>query len=534
MKISLRPALVALTLALRFVAWNRADVTLAPLFSDHVVLQRDKPIPVWGTAEVGEKIKVTFGDQQREATAGYDGRWIAILEPRPASSSGTDLTITGMNTLTVRDVVVGEVWLCSGQSNMEWPVVRAANAAAEIAAANFPLIRHVQIERTVAGTPADTVKTSGWSPAAPQTAGGFTAVGYFFARDIHQKIGVPIGIVHSSWGGTPVESWMSPAALDSDPSFARVNERWQQILGEYATRKAEFDARFTAWVPAEAQAKAAIAARVEMAARGRSPVRLDPASLYNDWLRQNPRPRAPRGPGDPWTPAGLFNGMINPLLPYALRGVLWYQGESNAARASEYHALFVAMIKAWRAHFGQDDFPFFWVNLANYAVAEDGNERGRTYAFLREAQTKALVLPNTGQAITIDIGEPNNIHPANKQEVGRRLALLARNRVYGITADDAGPTFVSATREGAAMRVRFHHVSGGLIARDKPVQALELAGKDRVFYPADGRIDRDTLVVMSFSVREPMAVRYAWTNAPEANLYNGAGLPATPFRSDQW
>jgi sialate O-acetylesterase len=425
-------------------------------------------------------------------------------------------------------------WMCSGQSNMEWPVVRAANAAAEIAAANFPLIRHVQIERAVAESLADTAKTSGWQPASPQTAGSFTAVGYFFARDLHSKIGVPIGIVHSSWGGTPIESWMSPASLASDPAFAVVNQRWQQNLLEYSALKGQFDAQLAAWTQADAQARAAVTARVEMASRGRNPVRLDPATLYNDWLRQNPRPRAPRGPGDPWTPAGLFNGMINPLLPYALRGVLWYQGESNAARASEYHPLFAAMIRAWRTHFGQDEFPFFWVNLANFAVPGDGNEKGRSYAFLREAQTKTLMLPNTGQAVTIDIGDPQNIHPANKQEVGRRLALLARNRVYGLTTDDSGPTFASATREGAAMRVRFNHVSGGLIARDKPVQSLELAGADRVFYPADGRIDRDTLVVMSFSVREPLAVRYAWTNSPEANLYNGAGLPATPFRSDAW
>jgi sialate O-acetylesterase len=257
-------------------------------------------------------------------------------------------------------------------------------------------------------------------------------------------------------------------------------------------------------------------------------------ALHNDWLRQNPRPRPPRGPGDPWTPAGLFNGMINPLLPYALRGALWNQGESNADRASEYHPLFATMIKAWRVHFGQDDFPFYWVNLANYAVPTDGNERGRSYAILREAQTKTLALPNTGQAIAIDIGDPKDIHPANKQEVGRRLALIARNRVYDISGDDTGPIFVSATREGAAMRVRFSHASGGLVAHAKPVQSLELAGIDRVFYPADGRIDRDTLIVRAMAVREPVAVRYAWTNAPEANLYNGAGLPATPFRSDAW
>jgi sialate O-acetylesterase len=542
MKIPLRPAPGSLTLALIFAVAARADVTPAPLFTDHAVLQRDKSLPIWGTADVGEKIIVTFGEQRREATAGHDGRWIAYLDPLPSSTTGTELTIAGRNTITLRNVVVGDVWLCSGQSNMEWPVSRAANAEAEVAAANFPLLRHIRIERAVAETPAETAKTSGWQPASPQTTGGFTAVGYYFARDIHQKIGVPIGIIHSSWGGTPVEAWMSPAALETDPAFAVVRERWQQNLSAYPARKVEYEARLAAWNQAEAQVKAGLGTRVDNVARGRAPVRLDPAALYSDWLRQNPRPRAPRGPGDPWTPAGLFNGMINPLLPYALRGALWYQGESNADRAAEYHALFSTMIRAWRVHFGQDDFPFYWVNLANYAVPTDGNERGRTYAFLREAQTRTLALPNTGQALAIDIGDPKDIHPTNKQEVGLRLALLARNRVYGIFGDDTGPTFVSATREGAAratgpgqaMRVRFSHASGGLVSHDKPVQSLELAGVDRVFHPADGRIDRDTLIVTAFAVREPVAVRYAWTNAPDANLYNGAGLPAVPFRSDEW
>jgi sialate O-acetylesterase len=533
MKLPLRPAPVSLTLALLIAGAMHADVTPASLFTDHAVLQRDKRVPVWGTADVGEKITVTFGDQTREATAGYDGRWIAFLDAMPAAGTGADLSIAGKNTITLRNVVVGEVWLCSGQSNMEWPVARAMNADAEIAAAQAPLIRHVRIEHTVANSPADRVKTSGWQPASPQTAGAFTAVGYFFARDIHQKLGVPIGIIHSSWGGTPIEAWMSPVAL-GDLAFADVAQRWQQTTADYPARKSEFDRRNAEWTQADAGAKAAINARVETAARGRPALRLDPAALYNDWLRQNPRPRAPRGPGDPWTPSGLFNGMINPLLPYALRGTLWYQGESNAERPGSYHALFAAMIKAWRAHFGQDDFPFYWVNLANWAVPTDNNEKGRSFAWLRDAQTKTLALPNTGQALAIDIGEPRDIHPTNKQEVGRRLALLARNRLYGIPGDDTGPTFASATRDGAAMRVRFTHAASGLVAHDKPVQALELAGVDRVFYPADGRIDRDTLVVMSFSVRAPVAVRYAWTNSPEANLYSGAGLPAVPFRSDDW
>jgi sialate O-acetylesterase len=503
----------------------RADVTPAPLFTDHAVLQRDKPVAIWGRATPGEKVTVRFAAQQRSATTGTDGRWIVLLDALATASEGAELTIAGKNTVVVHDVVVGDVWLCSGQSNMEFAVSRAINAPREIAAANFPLLRHVKIDRRVASAPADAVKTMGWQSTTPATVGAFTAVGYFFARDLHQKLGVPIGIVNSSWGGTPVESWMSPVALANDPAFKIVAERWERDLAAYPTAKPPYDAWLADWRNGEATAKA----------KG------EPA--HRAWLEKNPWRRAPRGPGDSWTPAGLFNGMINPLVPYALRGVLWYQGESNAEHAAEYHALFATMITAWRAHFGQGDVPFYWVSLANYKVPEDPT--GMSYAFLREAQTQTLSLPDTGQAIAIDIGNPDDIHPTNKQEVGHRLALLARNRVYGLVADDTGPTFASQTRENlppapggrggsAALRVRFTHTDGGLIAHDKPVQSLELAGADRVFHAATAVIDRDTLLVSAPEVKEPVAVRYAWRNAPEANLYNGAGLPAVPFRSDAW
>ncbi len=493
---------------------TRADVIPGPLFSDGAVLQRDKPVSVWGKADRGEKIVVTFADQRRETTADADGRWVVLLDPLATSGVGANLIIAGKNTVTLHDVVVGEVWLCSGQSNMEFAVSRTTQAKQEIAAAHFSLLRQVKIARAVAENPTDDAKTTGWKSATPETVGEFTAVGYFFARDLHLKLGVPIGLVHSSWGGTPVESWMSPAALASDSAFKVVFERWQQTVAAYPRAKEAYEPLLAAWSTAEAAAKA----------KG--------SPAHDAYLKKNPRPRAPRGPGDPWTPTGLFNGMINPLLPYAVRGILWYQGESNAERASEYHALFAKLITSWRAHFGQGDVPFYWVSLANYKPVED--QGGRTYAFLREAQTQTLSLPNTGQALAIDIGDPNDIHPTNKQEVGRRLALLAKHRVYHIVGDDTGPTFASVTREGNALRVRFTHGSGGLIAHDKPLQSLEIAGADRVYQPATGVIDRDSLLVSSPAVKQPVAVRYAWQNAPEANLYNGAGLPTVPFRSDNW
>ncbi len=511
MKTPLRLVLAFLIFAL--AAAGRADVTLAPLFADGAVLQRDKPLPVFGLATPDEKVTVEFAGQRREATTGRDGRWLVMLDALPASAQGRELTVRGANAITIRDVLVGEVWLCSGQSNMAFAVSRATNGAAEVAAAKYPLIRHLAIERTVAANPALTVKTSGWQSALPDRAGTFTAVGYFFARDLHLKLGVPIGLVNSSWGGTPVESWLSGAALASDPAFQIVDQRWMQTVESFSTLNADYQAKLAAWNKADAAAKT----------KGK------PAQ--DAFRKKQVRPRAPRGPGDPWTPRGLFNGMINPLLPAAFGGVLWYQGESNAERAGEYHALFRTLVTSWRAHFGQEDLPFYWVNLANFKVPADAS--GTTYAFLREAQTKTLALPHTGEALAIDIGDPNDIHPTNKQEVGRRLALIAKTRRFGIVGDDRGPVFDNATREGAALRIRFRHAEGGLIARDKPVQSLQLAGADGVWHPAAGKLERDTLVVSSPAVREPVAVRYAWSNAPEANLYNGAGLPATPFRTDK-
>ncbi|HEY0945058.1 MAG TPA: sialate O-acetylesterase [Opitutaceae bacterium] len=491
----------------------RADVALAPLFQDHAVLQQGKPVPVWGRADAGEKVTVTFAGQTAHATADADGRWILYLDTLPANATPAELVATGRNTVIVRDVLVGEVWLCSGQSNMEWPVSRAQNAKEEIATASFPLIRHFKVKRTVADAPQENVEGA-WAVCSPETAAHFTAVGYFFARDLHRKLGVPVGLVNSSWGGTPVESWMSPAALHSEPAFAVVRERWQKTLDEYPAKKAGFDEKVAAWEQKEAAAR--VAGEAALA----------------EFRQQNPRPWGLRGaPGDSWTPMGLYNAMINPLVPYALRGALWYQGESNAGHASEYHALFAAMITWWRAHFGQGDFPFYWVQLANYKA---GNGDGTDWAFLREAQTQTLSLPNTGQALAIDIGNPDDIHPTNKQEVGRRLALIAKTRIYEVPGDFSGPQFVSATPEGAAMRVRFNYADNGLTAGAKPLQSFVIAGADRKFYPATARIERDTVVVSAPEVKEPVAVRYAWSNSPEANLFNGAGLPACPFRSDSW
>jgi len=521
----------ALALAATLALPARADVTLAPLFRDHAVFQRDKPVPIWGRADPGERVTVTFRGQTvttiatadiapaatttdtsaaPTAATATDARWIVCLPAYAASTQPAELIVTGKNTIRLTDILTGEVWLCSGQSNMERNVARTLNAAQEIAAANNPLIRHITIKHHVSDTPATDAETTGWQPATPQTAGDFTAIGYYFARDLQPRLGVPIGIIHSSWGGTQIESWMSAAALASNPAFAPVAQRWQKILDAYPAAKTDHDKQLAARAARQAALKA----------KG------DPAKL--------PAIRPPVGPGHQDTPGGLFNGMINPLLPFALRGVLWYQGEANTARANEYHALFAAMITQWRANLGQGDIPFFWVQLANFKA---GDADGTDWAFLREAQTQTLALPATGQAVAIDIGDPDDIHPLNKQEAARRLALIARAKVHGATVDYTGPVFAAARREGPAMRVTFAPAGAdGLTARGKPLQSFELAGADKVFHPATATIDTadNTILVTSKDVPAPVTVRYAWHNSPDANLFNSAGLPAVPFRSDNW
>ena len=495
-----------------------ADVVLAPLFTDHAVLQQGKPVPVWGRAAPNEKVTVAFRDQVVAATAGADGRWMVYLDAlKPGAPA--ELVVSGQNTIRLQDVLVGEVWVCSGQSNMEFrvwgppgDVYRANHADEEVAAANFPLIREFKVDRAVAAQPAGTARGA-WVVCSPATAGAFSAVGYFFARDLFERLGVPVGIITAAYGGTSIESWMSDYALKSNPGFAVVDQRWAEALVGWPEKLAAYHVAVARQEKEDAAEKAAGPAK------------------YAAYLKARPWIPPPASPESPDAPRSLFNGMINPLLPWALRGVLWYQGEGNTGRPVEYRALFEAMIRAWRAHWGQGDLPFYWVQLANY---DGGDGRGTGWARLREAQAQALALPQTGMAVAIDIGEPDNIHPRNKQEVGRRLALIARHHLYNISGDWTGPTFASAGREGAAMRVRFDHADGGLVAHARPPDSFQIAGADHRFVPATARIDRDSVIVSAPAVTAPVAVRYAWTNAPDANLFNGAGLPAAPFRTDDW
>ncbi|MBI5689350.1 MAG: sialate O-acetylesterase [Verrucomicrobia bacterium] len=496
--------LFALGAASRLVA----DIALAPLFRDGAVLQRDRPIVVWGQAAAAEKVEVTFRRQTATVITRADGRWQVTLKAEPASPVPSELTASGANTVTVRDVLVGDVWLCSGQSNMAMLVRNSADAEREMAAARFPLIRHFKVPTTVAGTPATEVGGS-WASCSPETVGSFSAVAYYFARELHQKNGVPIGLVNSSWGGTQIEGWISEPALRADPAWREIQARWEKTLADYPAAVQAHESQLAKWTADEAAAKAA----------GKRFARA--------------KPRTPEGPGSRWLPAGIYNGMIAPLVPFGLRGVIWYQGETNAARHAEYASLFTALIKQWRADFGPD-LPFYFVQLANFE-AQTGND-GDTWAYLREAQARALKLPATGMAVTIDIGEPKDIHPKNKQEVGRRLALHARRQVLGERIETDGPIFLSAKRDGAAMRVSFSHATGLKLepAKDDGRVSFEIAGADQKFVPAEARVDGQTLLVSAPSVTTPVAVRYAWRNSPDARLFNRAGLPAAPFRSDKW
>jgi sialate O-acetylesterase len=486
----------------------RAAVVPAPLFTDNAVLQRDKPVPVWGTADAGEKVSVSFAGQSLSTTADAAGRWRVDLAPLPANATPAELVIAGTNTITLANILVGEVWLASGQSNMEWAVKNTNDAALDIpASARFPLIRHIQIAKKVSESPLATASGT-WKVPGPATTGDFSAAAYFFALDVHTILNVPVGIINSSWGGTPVESWISPSAYQTIPTeAAAVNERWSKTLSAYPGAKTKHEAALAAWKAEQAAAKAANQPFTKTA------------------------PRAPAGPGHQNTPAGLNNGMISPLAPYALRGALWYQGESNASRASEYDALFSAMITGWRAQFAQGDFPFYWVQLANFKAS---GLAGTEWAFLREAQTKTLALPATGQAVITDLGDVNDIHPRNKKDVGRRLARLALARTYDQSVIDSGPVFAKAERDGAAFRVSFAEMKSGLRAPLNSLSGFELAGEDKIFKPADAVIDGATVLVTSAEVPAPAAVRYAWRNAPVGGLFNNQGLPAVPFRSDTW
>jgi sialate O-acetylesterase len=492
-----------------------AEVKLPSLLSDGLVLQQGMKVNIWGTADPGERVTVTLGGQQVSAVTESGGQWKVKLGPLNAGGPFT-MTIAGKNTITLHDVLVGEVWVCSGQSNMEMPVGTnpqgwsgaVVNYQDEMARADYPMLRLFTVQKAVAGKPQREVKGY-WVAARPQTVGEFSAVGYFFGRDLLKVLNVPIGMIHSSWGGTPAESWTSRATLESDPEFASILDSGTKLLSPYPKLFQDFEQQLGQW-------------------------RQDSDKAESDGA---PVPTAPTAPDDPrrnpWRPAGLFNAMIMPLTPYAIRGAIWYQGESNADRAAQYRKLFPAMIGDWRHAWEEGDFPFLFVQLANWGISQPRSN----WPELREAQLMTLSLPKTGMAVTIDIGDGSDIHPKNKQDVGYRLALAAQAIAYGRDVIYSGPIYESMAVEGEKVRLRFKYAYGGLVAKNSPsltLSGFEIAGDDHKFVAAEAKIDGETVVVRSEKAPHPVAVRYAWGMNPWCNLYNRAGLPASPFRTDDW
>jgi sialate O-acetylesterase len=487
-----------------------ADVKLPALFSAHMVLQCDAPVSVWGWSAPGEKISVEIADQKVAALADAKGVWNVTLKPLKSGAHLT-LTVQGANKLVVHDVLAGEVWLGSGQSNMGLAVKEANNFDAEKAAADFPEIRMFTVVHNANPAALDDCKGS-WQVCNSNTVGNFSAALYFFGREIHQRLKVPVGLIHSSWGGTPIQPWMSLDALKNYSGYTALLERKQKEIAAWPAREKQIQADLKAWEIADATAKSA----------------------------HQSEPVKPWNPGPPdsgqYMPGQLYNAMIHPLIRYRIRGAVWYQGEANAgggaAGAADYTDLQSRLIAGWRQDWGIGDFPFYFVQLPNWN--NDGDRSSNSWAFFREGQANVLKVPNTGMAITIDIGDANNIHPKNKQEAGRRIALLALAHTYHKMVTCHGPEFERSEIIGAEVKIYFTHTACGLVAHGSGLNGFAIAGADKKWHPADARIEGDSVIVSSKEVTLPLAVRYAWVNNPESNLYNRAELPAMPFRTDHW
>ncbi len=624
---------------------SSAEVTLPRIFGSNMVLQQGIEIPVWGWANPGERVTVTLGKSTASVRTGRDGKWKVQL-PRFEYGGPHTMTITGRNRIIFDNVMIGEVWIASGQSNMEWPLVQSNQAEEEIAAASYPDIRLFQVPRTVAQLPEEDIASGEWKACSPENAANFSAVAYFFGRELHQKLNVPVGLIQSAWGGTVAETWISPETIENDPDFAEPlkklrsmdmesyeqeqRDRLKQMFGgkiptedkgiidgepvwsaidlddgdwkslvvpKYWEEQGYAQIDGVAWYRKEIKlteeqsqtnvtlhlgkvddsditwvngievgktegphdedriytidskhlrpGKNMLVVRVNDTG-GNGGIWGDPKNQFlaigsekvdisGDWkFRISKATLSEVNIGPNSYPTLLFNSMIHPVVPYAIKGAIWYQGESNASRARQYQRVFPALINDWRQHWNQGDFPFLFVSLANFMKpAETPGES--SWAELREAQTKTLSLPNTGMAVTIDIGEAGDIHPRNKQDVGLRLSLNALKIAYDKDLVFSGPVYQSVEFKGDKAIVTFDHAGSGLIAKDRYgyVKGFTIAGADNKFHWAQARITgKNQVEVYAEEVKQPVAVRYGWANNPDdVNLYNTEGLPANPFRS---
>ena len=627
-----------------------ANITLPKIFGDNMVLQRNKSIPLWGWGSPNEKITIQFNHQAIQVTTDLNGNWKVNLK-KEAAGGPYQLVLKGLNTVTFKNVLVGEVWICSGQSNMEMPIEgwgKINNYQEEIAAANYPQIRHIKIPNTVNTTPQNDIpqgdpSAAGWKICSPQTAGDFTATGYFFARELYDQLKVPIGLINTSWGGTHVETWTSREAFESSDEFKSMiakmpvlnldslaavrkaavmkniqglqgslpaqdeaaswrtdidDNAWPQMslpslweqkqlgdldgvvwfrrtidvsstdAGKEATLElAMIDDNDVTYVNGvkvgetnsyNQRRKYSIPAGVLKGGKNFIAVRVEDTGggggIYGDStamkltfdgkvipLAGNWKFKAEQiyanttsvGPNS--YPTLLFNAMVSPLISYAFQGVIWYQGESNAGRAYQYRKAFPLMITDWREHWNAGDFPFYFVQLASYKADNGDSKNGSTWAELREAQTMTLSLPNTGMAVTTDIGNSLDIHPKNKQDVGKRLAAIALHNVYKKDVVYSGPMYQSMKVSGNKIIISFTNIGGGLVAKKGELKGFEISGLSGQFYPAVATIDNNRVVVESEMVKYPAAVRFGWKDdAGEDNLFNKEGFPASPFRTDKW
>jgi sialate O-acetylesterase len=477
-----------------------AEIRLPRMLSDHAVLQREAPIHIWGWAEPDEALTVRFHNQTVSAKATKLGEWSLWLMPEHAGGPYT-LSIDGSSSIVVHDLLVGDVWFASGQSNMEMPLqgfpgsAVVKNAKEEIASATLPQVRLLRVDRKSSDVPLNDIPNS-WTLCAPETAALFSAVAYFFGREIQHREDVPVGLIDATWGGTPIDSWISLSTLGSDPSLTPVFAS----RARFAQEQDQLDQIIASEKKEDADAAAA----------------------------HLPAPKHPWHPNEvSWSPAGLYNGMIAPETAYTIKGVIWYQGETDSSpeRSPMYHLLFPALIADWRAKWDEGNFPFLFVQISSF------NSPAEIWGGIRDAQRRTLTVSGTAMAVSLDVGTPDNVHPPNKQTVGARLALAARATVYGNKMEYSGPLYRQTTKEGAKLRVWFDHAEG-LKSKGSSVESFEIAGEDHHFVPATAKIDGESVVVSSPDVPSPQFVRYAWGSETNGNLYNQADLPASTFTSE--
>lgn len=503
---------LAATVALLLSPALRAELKLPAIISDHMVLQQKQANPIWGWDTPGTKVSVTFAGQTKTAEAGADGKWTVKLDAVPANAEPQKIVVAGTSKKEIQDVLVGEVWMCSGQSNMGFTLNQDWNGDLEAAASKLPNLRLIKVPQV--GTQELKTDFKGeWKPSAADSASSFSAVGFLYGRYLHQILGVPVGLIDNSWGGSAAEAWVRRTSLENDPRFALLMENTTKREATLQTQQAKDD---------HAQAMERHKIAVEKAKAEGKPAPRAPQSPEG-WLSGNARP------------GNIFNGIVHPTLGYGIKGVIWYQGESNASRAYEYRELFPFMIKQWRKEWAQGDFPFYWVQLADY-MAEKAEPGESNWAELREAQTKTLSLPNTGQAVITDLGEGRDIHPRNKHDVAARLVRWALAKDYGQKFRYRSPEFKSLQIDGAKATVTFDCFGSSLRPFDVlDARGFAICGEDKVWRWAKGKIvGKETVELTSDGVEKPIAVRYAWADNPVCNLFSNEGLPVTPFRTDDF